>query len=119
MITRLKYKEAVGHEVKKGKPAKGKKPRKVELNKLYVRESLSMREVAEALKCSKDMAYRSLKEYGIELRPGYNRSKLRKYRLSDLEKGVKEKGVRGFSKELSVYENTLRYYLMGARKGKQ
>ncbi len=95
----------------------GKKPGKAELKKLYIKESRSIREAAKILGCTKDMVYRALQEYGIELRPGFSRSKLRKYRLSDLEKGVKEKGIRGFSKELGVHENTLRYYLKGIRKG--
>jgi len=116
-MARIKYKEAAGIKAKKGKPALGKKPEKTELKKLYIKESRSIREAAEILGCTKDMVYRSLQEYGIELRPGFSRSKLRKYRLSDLEKGVKEKGIRGFSKELDVHENTLRYYLKGIRKG--
>lgn len=118
-MTRIKYKEVAGLETKRGKPAIGQKPSKAELKKLYIKESRSVREVAEILDCTKDMAYRSLKEYGIELRPGFHRSKLRKYKLSHLEKGVREKGVRGYAKELGVHENTLRYYLMGARKGEK
>jgi len=117
-MARIRYKEAVGQEAKKGKPPIGKKPSKLELKKLYVNESKSIREIAEILSCSKDMVYRTLQEYGIELRPGFSRSKLRKFRLSDLEIGVKEKGIRGFAKELGVHENTLRYYLNGVRKEK-
>lgn len=100
-----------------GKPPIGKKPEKKELRKLYIKESKSIREVAVALGCSKDMVYRSLKEYRIELRPGFNRSRLRKHKLSALERGVREKGVRGYSKELGVHENTLRYYLKGVKEG--
>ena len=70
-------------------------------------ESKSIREIAESLGCSKDMVYRALQEYKIELRPGYNRSQLRKYKLSDLEKGINEKGIRGCAKELGVHENIL------------
>ena len=88
----------------------------MELKKLYIKESRSIREVAEILGCSKDMVYRTLHEYKIELRPGFNRSKLRKYRLSDIEEGIREKGVRGYAKERGVHENTLRYYLRGVRK---
>lgn len=117
-MARIKYKEAIGQKVRKGKPSIGKRPEISELKRLYSTELKSIREIANDLDCSKDMVHRTLQEYGIELRPGYNRSKLRKYRLSDLEKGVKEKGVRGFSKELGVHENTLRYYLKGIRKGK-
>lgn len=115
-MPRIKYKETVGLKAKRGKPTIGKRPEKTELKKLYVKESKSIREIAEILGCSKDMVYRALHEYKIELRPGFNRSKLRKYKLSDLEKGISEKGIRGYAKELGVHENTLRYYLRGVRK---
>jgi len=117
-MARIKYKEAAGIAAKRGKPSLGKKPSKAELKKLYIKESKSIREVAEILGCTKDMVYRSLKEYRFELIPGFNRSKLRKYKLSVLEEGVRDKGVRGYAKELGVHENTLRYYLNGVRKGK-
>ncbi|MFX0135151.1 MAG: hypothetical protein ACFFDN_16025 [Candidatus Hodarchaeota archaeon] len=117
MMTRIKYKEAIGLEVKRGRPSSAKKPSKEVIEKLYAKESRSIREIAEQLRCSKDIVYRSLKEYGIEMRPRFNRSKLRKYKLFVLERGVKEKGVRGYAKELGVHENTLRYYLKKARKG--
>jgi len=100
------------------KPAKGSKPEKRVLQKLYVKESKSVREIAESLGCTKDMVYRSLKEYGIERRSNACRSKLRKHRIKDLEAGIREKGVRGYSKELGVHENTLRYYIRGIKKGK-
>ena len=117
-MARIKYKEAVGLEPRKGKHSIGEKPSKTVLKKLYIKESRSIREAAEILGCTKDMVYRSLKEYRIVLRSRFNRSKLRKYKLSILEKGVREKGVRGYSKELGVHENTLRYYLKGVREGK-
>lgn len=115
-MSRIKYKETAGLEVKRGKPKLGKKPSRIELKKLYIKESKSIREVAEILGCTKDMVYRGLREYEIELRPGYNRSKLRKFKLSVLEKGVREKGIRGFAKELGIHENTLRYYLKGKKE---
>jgi len=83
-MTRIRYKEAIGIEVGKGRSRFGKKPDKKNLKRLYIEESKSIREVAEVLGSSKDMVYRCLKEYGIELRPGFNRSKLRKYKLSVL-----------------------------------
>lgn len=117
-MARIKYKEAIGEKVRKGKPSIGKRPEISELKRLYLTELKSIREIANDLGCSKDMVHRTLQEYGIELRPGYNRSKLRKYRLSDLKKGVKDKGVRDFANELGMHENTLRYYLRNAKKGK-
>ena len=105
-------------KVGKGRPAVGKRPDKKELKSLYVKESKSIREVAQMLGCSKDMVYRTLQEYGIERRPNACRSKLRKYKLSQLERRVREKGMRDYAKELGVHENTLRYYLKGVKKGK-
>jgi DNA invertase Pin-like site-specific DNA recombinase len=46
----------------------GEKPSKSEMRRLYIKESKSIREVAEVLGCSKDMVYRTLGEYGIEIR---------------------------------------------------
>ena len=117
-MPRIKYKEAAGLVVKRGRSPSGEKPGKSDLKRLYVRELWSIREVSEHIGCSKDMVYRSLKEYGIELRPGFNRSRLRKYKLSILEKGIRDKGVRGYAKVLGVHENTLRHYLKRARKEK-
>ena len=117
-MTRIKYKEALGLEIKRGKPSLGKKPAKKELQRLYIKESRSIRDIADLLGCTKDMVYRALKEYVIGLRSGVCRSKLRKHKLSTLEKGIREKGVKGYAEELGVHENTLRYYLKGVKKDK-
>ena len=94
-----------------GKLAKGQKPDKSQLQKLYVKESRSIREIADSLGCSKDMVYRTLQEYGIERRPNLRRSKLRQFSIIELEKEVKKKGIRGFSRELGIDESTLRHHL--------
>jgi len=52
---------------KLGRPL-GKRPDKKELERLYVNEKKSVREVSKLIGCSKDKIYRLLKEYGIELR---------------------------------------------------
>lgn len=117
-MPRIKYKEAIGLAQGRGKPSIGKRPSEPELRRFYIKESKSIREIAEILGCSKDMVYRVLHEYKIELRPGFNRSKLRKYRLSDIEEGIREKGVRGYARELGIHENTLRHYLKGKREEK-
>lgn len=107
-MARMKYKEVAGIEVKKGRPAIGKKPSKAELKKPYVKESRSIREVAEILGCSKDTVYRGLKEYGIKRRSGIKRTKLRDYKPSYLRKEVKEKGPEKVARELGVTTRTLR-----------
>lgn len=117
-MARIKYKEAIGLAQGRGKPSIGKRPSEPELRRLYIKESKSIREIAEILRCSKDMVYRALQENGIELRPGLNRSKLRQYKLSVLERGIREKGVRGYARELGIHENTLRHYLKGKREDK-
>lgn len=115
-MTITKYKEAIGLEVKKGKPSLRKKPSKTELEKLYVKEKNSIREVAEVLGCTKDMVYRSLKENKIERRPGFNRSKLRCIKLSDLEKEIKEKGLRRVAREYKVAHSTLSHHIKVRRE---
>ena len=47
-MARIKYKEAAGLEVKRGRPPVGPAPSKAALVKLYVKESRSVRDVAAA-----------------------------------------------------------------------
>lgn len=68
-MARIKYKEAAGIEVKRGRPLAGPAPPKTDLVKLYIREGMSVREVAAALGCSKDIVYRSLRKNRIAIRP--------------------------------------------------
>jgi len=44
------------------------------------------------------------------------RSKLRKYKRSTLEKGIMERGIRGYAKQLRVHESTLRHHLKVRKK---
>jgi len=115
-MARIKYKEAVGREVKKGKPSIGEKPTKSELKKLYVIESKPIREVAEILGCTKDRVYRSLREYGIERRPHTWEPRLSKYDLEFLRETVKKKGYRKGAQELGVDKSTLYRYLRRMEK---
>lgn len=106
-MARIKYKEAAGLEVKKGRPPRGTISGKTELEKLYTQESLSIREIAEILGCTKDMIYRSLKEYDIERRDRLFKSKLNKYSFEFLEKEIKNKGYMQVASELEVETHTL------------
>jgi len=45
-MARIKYQEAAGLEVKRGRPPVGPAPSKADLVKLYVKESRSIRDVA-------------------------------------------------------------------------
>lgn len=108
----IKYKEAAGQEVRRGKPSIGEKPRKSELKKLYVKESRSVRNIAGILDCSKDMIYRTLKEYGIQRRKHVEkRSKLQEYNLTFLRKEIRLKGFNQVASELGVHHTTLRRYI--------
>jgi len=105
------YKKALGLETKRGKPAKGNKPGKDELKRLYIKESKSIREVADVLGCSKDMVYRALEKFNIEIRPKTRRSQLRIYKLDYLRSEIDNKGYKQVAAELGVGITTLRDYM--------
>jgi len=110
-MARIKYQEALGLEVKRGRPPVGPAPLRADLVKLYVKEGRAVREVAAALGCSKDMVHRALRKYGIEARSNASRSKLLRYSLTDLKAAVKTKGIRGAARDLGIDEGTLRHHL--------
>ena len=110
-MQRIKYQEAGGLEAKRGRPSSGVKPEKGKLIQLYVLDSRSIRDISAVLGCSKDVVHYWLKKYGIETRTRAKRSKLLKYSLSELKNRVKEKGTRGYARELGVDESTLRHHL--------
>jgi DNA-binding MarR family transcriptional regulator len=102
---------AVGIARKRGKPPLGSKPNKTVLQRLYVRETKSIREIAELRGCTKDMVARALKEYGIEARTKVRRSELRKHGLQALRAAASRKGVRKTARELGVNPSTLSRFL--------
>lgn len=108
---RILYKKAIGQKVKPGRPPTGKKPEKKELLKLYIKETKSIREIAEHLGCSKDIVYRCLKENDIKRRPENKRSKLLKHEKSFLRMEVKKKGITKTAKELEVDTRTLKKFI--------
>ena len=89
----------------------GKEPTIEELKKLYIKESRSIREIAEILGCSKDRVYRALKEYAIERRSHTWVPKLSRYNPEFIRKMVSQKGYRKGAKELGVDKSTLYRYL--------
>ena len=50
-MARIKYQEAIGLEVKRGRPAKGNKPLKKEIIKLYIKEF----DIVKVIKRYKDL----------------------------------------------------------------
>lgn len=106
-MARIKYQEAAGLEVKRGRPPLGPAPSKADLVRLYIKEGLSVRDVAAKLGCSKDMVYRALKQFGIDARPNANRSKLRTIPFRILKADIRKKGIRGTARNLKVDEATL------------
>ena len=110
-MPKISYQAVLGREVKRGRPSASAKLVKTELERLYVQESQSIREIAEMLGCKKDMVHYWLKKYGIPTRTMTKRSKLLKYSLSELKKGVKKIGIRGYARELGVNASTLSRFL--------
>ncbi len=97
------------------KPPIGTKSERAELRRLYIHRSMSVREIAEFLGCTKDMVFRAFKEYGIETRTNKRRSSLKDIKLSVIEKGIGKKGIIGYARELRVDESTLRHHLKNRR----
>ena len=107
----IKYQEALGLKVKRGRPTNNPIPSKEQLNKLYKQEGLSIREIAGSLNCSKDVIHYWLKKYGIRIRPNARRSLLHAYPLADLKLGAKQKGLRAYARELGISAGALIHHL--------
>lgn len=108
----MNMKAAVCSNHIKSKSSKRVKLNKSLLKKLYLKESRSIRNIAELLGCSKDKVYRALKEYKIESRRHVEkRSKLQEYNLTFLKKEIRLKGFNQVASELGVHNTTLRRYI--------
>jgi len=107
----MRGKDHQTQEVKLGRPPSERAPSKKDLIRFYTREGKSIREVAEALDCSKDMVARALKGHGIQTRTKIRKSALKKYEPRALAVLVREKGVRGAAREIGVNPSTLSRFL--------
>lgn len=117
-MTRVRYREAAGLEIKRRHPPAGPAPSKSDLAKLYVKEGRSVRDAAAALGCSKDAVRRIHQKYGIKASEGARRwSALLKYRLPDLKATVRQKELRGYAGQLAINPSTLTHHLK-VREGK-
>jgi transposase-like protein len=81
------------------------------LKKLYMEQLKSIREVAKELGLHPDTVHYWLKKNNIPTRTMAKRSKLLKYSLSEIKDAIKEKGIRGYAREVGVDESTLRHHL--------
>lgn len=117
-MARIKYQEAAGLEVRRGRPPVGPAPSKADLVKLYVKESRSVRDVAAVLGCSKDAVHRALAGYGIKARTPARRSRLAKLDQGKLFADIAEKGVDATATSWGIPERTLKRYLARIRREK-
>ena len=113
----IKYQEALGLEVKIGRPVLPR-PSCAKLRRLYVQKKKTIREVAKELGLSKYLVHQTLKTCGIEIRSCVRKSALLAYSLRELEAGVRDKGLRGFAREIGFSPGTILHHL-AIRKGKQ
>jgi len=114
---RIKYQEAAGLEVKRGRPPIGPPPSKADLVRLYVKEGRSIRDVAAALGCSKDAVHKALQAYGIKVRPPAKRSRLRKLDQGKLFADLAEKGIDRTAESWGIPMRTLTEYLARLIRG--
>lgn len=98
-------------KLKTGRPPSGKMPGKAILVRQYVKEGRSVRDVADAVGCSKDMIHRALKQYGIAIRSNARRSRLRDVNLALILADIKTKGIVATAKALGVDPATLRHHV--------
>jgi len=116
---RIKYQEAAGLEVKRGRPPLGPAPTKDQLVELYVRGGRSVRDIAASLGCSKDMVHRKLKDFRIKVRTAVRRSRLLKLDQAALFADIAEMGVDRTALKWGIPERTMKSYLAKIRAKKR
>jgi len=113
---RIKYQEAAGLEVKRGRP-RGRWPKKAKLVRVYVKDGLPIREAAKKLGYTKDTIARALISYGIERRPSGGR--LPRLSAIGLTAVLAERGTQAkVASKFGVSVRTLRRFIRRA-KGNQ
>ncbi len=102
---RIKYLEALGLEVKWGRPLKGAVPSKEDLARLYSEKGKTSVEIGRAFGCSQDTILRLLERHGLRRREKVN--KLKGYSLVDLKGLVVKEGAARAAYKLGVDRKTL------------
>jgi transposase-like protein len=89
---------------------------KAKLTRLYLRDRLSSREVAERLGIGDRTARRWLHAAGVPLRTNAKRSRLRTFDQGRLFSAIVDRGVVKAAQERGIPVGTLKEYLAGLRK---
>ena len=86
-------------------------PDKKTLKRLYEVQGWTAREVGAFFGLDHRTILYHLRRFEIPVRPRTRRSALSRYKTETLLQGIREKGLRGYAREIGVPEGTLRYYL--------
>lgn len=114
-MARIKYQEALGLEVKRGRPRRIVTPTmKKRIRRLYVDKGFSLRDVAAAMKIKKETIRLELKAAGI-MRTNAPRSRLRLFDQARLFGYIAEIGVHKTAKRWRIPVRTLERYLAKLR----
>ena len=81
------------------------------LKRLYQVQGWTARDIGDHFGLDHRTILYHLRRFGIPVRPRTRRSALRIYKTETLLRGIREKGLRGYAREIGVPEGTLRYYL--------
>lgn len=116
-MPRIKYKEAAGLEVRRGRPALSiNESERALLHRLYILEGRSTREVAAIMKISEATVRRRLRTAGILLRSNAKRSRLRALDQARLFADIIEIGVDRTARKWGIPERTFKSYLARLRR---
>jgi len=115
-MTRIKYQEAAGLEVKRGRPRRMvEEKEKEKLTRLYIVQELSTREVAKAMKISEASVRRRMKAAGIPARTNAPRSRLPLFDQARLFGYIGAVGINKTAKRWRISRRTLQRYLAKLR----
>lgn len=105
------YLSATGRKPRRGRPTMGPAPERADLEALYLREGLSIRETAAILGCSKEAVSRALRAAGITSRPKTRKISLSTSALAEISARVRRDGLRPTARALGLAPATvLRYF---------